>query len=777
MTSDAETDNGFHRSDAHEQETSSNVSPDESWKDAAAAGLSDRSKTGLASRDSLLLLRAVADNNVDVVSCLLDLGADVDVTSREGHSALHLAADLGYADLCAVLAEHGADVNSPTPAGLTPLFLASRRNARTVRTLLRFGADVGVITPEGQTTLHAAASSGLDDVIAELIASGADVNAVSNEGLTPLWLAASSGCQNALRILLQYGADPNHVLGAGLDAPRRRLASDLYDSVVDHHQQKLQKPRVHTLPAYHHTPSRVLHLRHIGEHRLRQDDPHDEEHSQQPDKQQQQHLSEPPPVEDYNSLEYTFSPFEGSRQGIPQPRDVVSPYLVFQLPTTQETATQQSRRPYLACRPDLEHLEPTFRGMTSLHRAAQLGMESVARALLEAGAHVNAMTEKGETPLHFAALYSSISGRGEVAGLVRLLVKSGAEVEAINCRGETPLHLAASVGDAVTTAILVSVGASVRAADLCGDVPLHKACRRLLAPESNFLRTVRLLLGAAGAPPPNAVNRDGHAPLHLLLFCQESATNLDLLRELLKRGADVNLRTGAGEHPLTLALRFQKVTSAIALLKEGADPNAMEADGTTPMHFACQMGDVSLFRLLWSKGGDPSHVNSSGFTPLRCAVSCRPEVRYDIVRACAEVGAACMQRLVETNFVSSGDEIVTLPSGLTVFLPMLSSPFHYAFSQGDIAVMQLLLTSGAVTCRELHETRKACLLTDVLDLSAQDRQAIQFVLTSAASPPSLQVLTQWKISQLVGCRVDRSSRVNCLGLPSMLKEFVLFANL
>jgi ankyrin repeat protein len=58
-------------------------------------------------------------------------------------------------------------------------------------------------------------------------------------------------------------------------------------------------------------------------------------------------------------------------------------------------------------------------GVTPLHRACQLGMESVVKLLLKAGANVNAMTEDLETPLYYAAKYSSTIGVGEVTGLLK----------------------------------------------------------------------------------------------------------------------------------------------------------------------------------------------------------------------------------------------------------------------------------------------------------------------------------------------------------------------
>ena len=71
-------------------------------------------------------------------------------------------------------------------------------------------------------------------------------------------------------------------------------------------------------------------------------------------------------------------------------------------------------------------------------------------ACLEAGADPNAKIKSGETPLHFAAMYSADPA------IIAKLVEAGADLEAREQYGDTPLHEAARINDhpAIIAALL-----------------------------------------------------------------------------------------------------------------------------------------------------------------------------------------------------------------------------------------------------------------------------------------------------------------------------------
>jgi len=91
-------------------------------------------------------------------------------------------------------------------------------------------------------------------------------------------------------------------------------------------------------------------------------------------------------------------------------------------------------------------------GMTALSEALTCGHVDVARALIDAGADVNAPDGDGCRPLDVALLYA---GRPAV----KLLIERGAEVNYIADDGNTGLMAAAGFGDAALVQLFLAAGA------------------------------------------------------------------------------------------------------------------------------------------------------------------------------------------------------------------------------------------------------------------------------------------------------------------------------
>ena len=109
-------------------------------------------------------------------------------------------------------------------------------------------------------------------------------------------------------------------------------------------------------------------------------------------------------------------------------------------------------------------------GFTALHFAGFYGKTEAAKALIEAGAEVNAYStnELRVQPLHSAAA----GGHIEVC---RVLIASGADVNATQRHGFAPIHAAAQHGDMELLELLLSAGADPSAATEDGATPADMA--------------------------------------------------------------------------------------------------------------------------------------------------------------------------------------------------------------------------------------------------------------------------------------------------------------
>ena len=186
--------------------------------------------------DATLLHRAAHAGDAASVAELLDVGGEADAATRHGVTPLALASAGGHDAVVEALLAAGADPNRVSPEGETPLMAAARTGVvDSVEALLRHGAAVGVDAREGwrgQTALMWAAAEGHAAVVAPLAAAGADVDARSDGGFTPLAFAVRAGHGAAVEALLAAGADVNRTLPDGTSPLHLAVINARYDVAV-----------------------------------------------------------------------------------------------------------------------------------------------------------------------------------------------------------------------------------------------------------------------------------------------------------------------------------------------------------------------------------------------------------------------------------------------------------------------------------------------------------------------------------------------------------------
>jgi ankyrin repeat protein len=108
--------------------------------------------------------------------------------------------------------------------------------------------------------------------------------------------------------------------------------------------------------------------------------------------------------------------------------------------------------------------------------------------------------------------------------------------------------------------------------------------------------------------------------LALDLACAEG--NVEGAMLLLRHGASVHTRDADGWTPLMLAVGLVPDVELVKeLLSRGADPNAAANDGWSVLMSAAKTGDPEVIRLLLQHHADPNARAKNGSSPLSVAVA------------------------------------------------------------------------------------------------------------------------------------------------------------
>ncbi|XP_074465421.1 histone-lysine N-methyltransferase EHMT1 isoform X4 [Larus michahellis] len=124
---------------------------------------------------------------------------------------LHAAAESGHVDICHMLIQAGANIDTCSEDQRTPLMEAAENNhLETVKYLIKAGALVDPKDAEGSTCLHLAAKKGHYDVVQYLLSNGKmDVNCQDDGGWTPMIWATEYKHIELVKLLLAKGSDIN----------------------------------------------------------------------------------------------------------------------------------------------------------------------------------------------------------------------------------------------------------------------------------------------------------------------------------------------------------------------------------------------------------------------------------------------------------------------------------------------------------------------------------------------------------------------------------------
>ena len=520
---------------------------------------------------------AAEQGNVDVLKVLLAAKADVLAKTKTGETPLHLAAGRSV-DACAALIAAGASVNEQDDSKWTPLHVAALNgNDAACELLLANKAKTDARDMHGRTPLHLAAAAGIEKVCLTLIAAGGDPNARTKFLETPLHLAAASGSVNSLILLYEAGADVNAKNAIGYTPLH-------YAAWLDRRQSAaLLILRGASLGAAGSDGFTPLHLA-VAEGAdavvplllIMGADPN------------------APDADGWTALHYAAGTAYGNREygfELP-PEDVLKEMGPFGQFLVKKDKEGREKKPML----------PIFR-------------------LLEFGADPNAKTNGGQTPLHISAGVLGPNSDGAIQ--CAALLDHQANVNAVDSSGRTPLDVAVERCNPGVEKILRQAGGRYGFAA----TPKELSMRLRLAIQALDASMTRMALGQ-GADASKFLDDHYGTPLVTAIKASVVMTTIEEAGEVV---VTPMIEDQSKEDERTDIVR--------ALLKSGANVEGEDVYGDTPLRAAASAGNEEVVQLLLDSGAKPNNPGKIGLPPLHESVRFSTKIAAPIIRALFDAGA------------------------------------------------------------------------------------------------------------------------------------------
>ncbi|CAH0028115.1 unnamed protein product [Clonostachys rhizophaga] len=563
------------------------------------------------------ILLATDSGHIEIVRLLLGKGADLNLTNQHRWAPALAATLNGYLDILKLLVKNGANINNPSSSGRSLVNAATENGYGSVlRFLLDQEDDIPRSNLKGWAPLHIAARDGRTDIIQFLLDKGADISVRNHDGHTPLSMAARRGRLSAARVLVSSGASVDVKDNAGC-TPLFRAVFGGYFDIANHLVEQGACPHIKVGPGW-----TQLHV-----------------------------------AAQCGRLDVVKYIFENWNELYVQDDRLLMPLHYASLLGYVEVAQ------YLASQ-GVDVNAKDVDSETPLHKASKGGHFEVVKVLVEKGASVNVQCNQYYTPLSLTIRRGQLkivkffldngfhphllndercpspplfmaSKRG-ILDIAEYLLNNGAVVNIRGTKGDTSTIAAARGGHTKLLQLLINKGADIEAANLDGWTALEAASNcgenkiaQLLIDHGTKLHTRSSMDINIKTSMAIGNNQEDVAKLllekmagvsHHTLHSAVSAKDLNLVQQLVEKGADINLKDENQLTALMLASHHGYVEIILYLIDQGADINTCSSETkVTALLIAVKAGWRNVVRLLVEKGADVSAADHSGWTVLHFA--------------------------------------------------------------------------------------------------------------------------------------------------------------
>lgn len=300
---------------------------------------------------------------------------------------------------------------------------------------------------------------------------------------------------------------------------------------------------------------------------------------------------------------------------------------------------------------------------TALHWAVYESDHERARALIRAGADVNASNRYGSNAMQLAAEMADLE-------MLRILLDAGADVDSPNPEGQTALMLVARTGNVEAARLLVDRGANINAIERFGEqnALMWAAARRHPAMVEYLIRQ--------GAEIDRA------------------SIDRDYKRHVTKEGRAKNLDRG-GLTPLLFAVRENCLGCVEVLIREGADLDKPDPDGVSPLVLAIINANWDIARALIEAGADVQQWDMFGHTAMHGIIGRYKSTEVRIGDPLNETTGRQILDMLLARGANVNAEVFMAPAKMRGGFSRGTTPLILAAANADVEIMKLLMEHGA----------------------------------------------------------------------------------